>query len=274
MPSRHALSWARFLTLPLAIGLFLGGQNVACAQSPYQLKPGREWTLLGAGAALGLSGMAVIHNIDPYTETELAALNSQDVNSFDRAGMHPYREDVAGDVMRSVSLALPLTLLIDERTREDWKTLGVMWGEVLLLQSGLTAITKGLVQRARPYAYDPEAPPEKRKSRDARVSFFSGHTSATAATCFFLASVYSDYPFSKTTKTIAWSAAAVYPAVVGFLRVDSGHHFRTDVITGYVVGAVIGVLIPKLHKTKDTDGVAPSQSLSLDGMRLGFIFRF
>ena len=246
----------------------------AGAQSPYELKSGTEWTLLGAGAVTGLSGLALLHDIDPFTEAELAALNSQEINSFDRAGMHPYREDVAGNVMRSASLALPLTLLIDERTREDWKTLGVMWGEVLLLQAGLTAITKGLVERTRPYAYDPEAPLEKRMSRDARVSFFSGHTSATAATCFFVASVYSDYPFSKTTKTIAWSLAAVYPAVVGFLRVDSGHHFRTDVLAGYAVGAAAGLLVPLWHRSPahESDSASLSSSAGLNYLRLTWSF--
>lgn len=234
--------------------------NVAFAQSPYELDSKREGSLLGAGAALSLAGLITLHNVEPFTQSELSALSAGDINSFDRSGMKPYRQDQTGDALNYASFALPLTLLIDERTRHDLKTLGMMWGEVLLLQSGLTAITKGLVERARPYAYDPAAPLDKRTSRDSRVSFFSGHSSTTAATCFFLARVYSDYPFSKTTKTVAWSAAAVYPAVVGFLRVDSGHHFRTDVIAGYVVGAAIGYLVPSLHRVMQGHGVSVSTS--------------
>lgn len=254
--------------------VLLGTSGAANAQSPYQLKAGREWTLLGAGAALGLSGLGLMQDIEPFTESELSALSTDDINSFDRSGMEPYRQDVAADALKYTALALPLTLLIDERTRQDWKTLGVMYAEVLLLQSGLTAITKGLAERARPFAYDPNAPLEERTSKDAKVSFFSGHTSSTAATCFFLAKVYSDYPFSKTTKTIAWSAAAVYPAVVGFLRVDSGHHFRTDVLTGYAVGAAVGILVPVLHRATTGGSVTPYQSNSGGISYLGVTIAF
>lgn len=65
----------------------------------------------------------------------------------------------------------------------------------------------------------------------------------------FAAKVFSDYLSSKTAKALIWTAAAVYPAAVGYLRRDSAHHFRTDVITGYIVGALIGCGIPLLHKT-------------------------
>ncbi len=272
MTCRHGLVWARFLKFPLAIAFFIGGQEEAGAQSPYQLRSNREWTLLGVGAALGLSGLALIDDIEPFTENELSALNTQDINSFDRSGMEPYREATAGDVMKYASFALPLTLFIDTRTRQDWKTLGVMWGEVLLVEAGFTAITKGLVRRTRPYAYDPDAPLDQRTSTDARVSFYSGHTSVTAATCFYLARVYSDYPMSGTTKTIAWSVAAVYPAVVGLLRVDSGHHFRTDVLTGYLVGAAVGILIPQLHRASGNEDSSIGAAAS--GGRFALTFNF
>lgn len=270
----RASAWSRLSRSLSVLVLLLSAVDTANAQSPYQLKSGREWTLLGAGAALGISGVALMEEIEPFTEAELAALSTQDINSFDRSGMEPYRGDAAGDVLKYASFALPLTLLADQRTRQDWKTLGLMWGEVLLLESGLTAMTKGLIERARPYAYDPQAPTDLRTSRDAKISFFSGHTSTTAATCFFLAKVYSDYPFSKTTKTIAWSAAAIYPAVVGFLRVDSGHHFRTDVIAGYLVGAAVGYLVPVLHRTLSDQGVAPYQTRSGGLSYVGVTFAF
>ena len=257
-----------------ALLLALVCTDPASAQGPYKLESAREWTLLGSGAALNIGGLALMSGIEPFTVEELGALDPSGINSFDRDGMRPYRATADGDAMLYASFLFPLGLLADGRSRDDWKTLGVMWGEVLLINSGVTALTKGLSQRTRPYAYDSQAPIDKRTSRDARVSFFSGHTATTAATCFFVATVVSDYPFSGTAKTVVWSAAAIYPAVTGFLRIDSGHHFRTDVITGYVVGAAIGVLIPKLHKSTPSEGVAPYQSVSPDGMKIGFVFRF
>ena len=44
-------------------------------------------------------------------------------------------------------------------------------------------------------------------------------------------------------------AAAVVPAITAYLRVKGGKHFYTDVITGYLVGAAVGLIVPELHKT-------------------------
>jgi membrane-associated phospholipid phosphatase len=266
---RSTLRPGKLLGLGLVVLL---GSGPALAESPYRLAPAREWTLLGAGAAMGVTGLALADQREPFTEAELAGLDVADLNGFDRAGMEPFRATWDGDALAYASLALPLTLLADARTREDWKNLGCMWGEVLLLQAGLTGLTKGLVERARPYAYDPGAPLEERTRRSATQSFFSGHTSATAATCYYLARVVSDYPFSKTTKTLAWGTAAIYPAVVGFLRVDSGHHFRTDVLTGYLVGAAIGYLVPQLHRASLKEQAAVQTSLSGGQLTLTFNF--
>jgi len=258
----------------LVIALLVGWSAGASAESPYQLESRREWTLLGVGVALSLGGLAIMESIEPFTPPELAGLDLQDVNAFDRAGVRPYRDSRDGDALKLGSFLMPLSLLIDERSRRDWKTLGVMWGEVLLLQSGFTAMTKGLMKRTRPYAYDPNAPLEARTSTDARISFYSGHTSTTAATCFFLARVYSDYPFSRATKVAAWTVAVVYPAAVAYLRVDSGHHFRTDVITGYVVGAAIGYLVPVLHRVAKHNGLSLYQVRSGRWTYAGLSLRF
>lgn len=65
---------------------------------------------------------------------------------------------------------------------------------------------------------------------------------------FFTARVFSDYLSDHDTRVVIWSAAVTYPAVVAILRVQSGQHFPTDVIVGYVTGATIGYIIPELHK--------------------------
>ena len=94
------------------------------------------------------------------------------------------------------------------------------------------------------------------------VSYYSGHTGTTAAMTFYVAKVYSDYLSNTTTKTLIWAGAAVYPAAVAFLRRDSGHHFNTDVISGYLIGATIGYFIPELHK------FSQNEHLSLNCIRL------
>jgi len=143
---------------------------------------------------------------------------------------------------------LPFTLLADQKLRQEWKTIGVMWGETLLLQSGVNGIVKSLTKRTRPYVYDSDTPLDRKTARDARLSFYSGHTGTSAAMSFFTARVLSDRISDMRTRVIIWSAAAVYPAVVGVLRVESGRHFPGDVIVGYAVGATIGYVVPGLHR--------------------------
>ena len=45
-----------------------------------------------------------------------------------------------------------------------------------------------------------------------------------------------------------WSGAFLIPATTAYLRVKAGRHFPTDVIAGYATGAIVGYLIPHLHK--------------------------
>ena len=53
---------------------------------------------------------------------------------------------------------------------------------------------------------------------------------------------------SKGVKTVTWISAATIPAAMGVLRVRSGRHFPTDVITGYAVGALLGWAVPYIHR--------------------------
>ena len=83
-------------------------------------------------------------------------------------------------------------------------------------------------------------------------SFFSGHTSTTAAASFFMAKVYTDlHPETEGKKWLFYVAALAPPAVVGYFRYKALKHFPTDVLTGIAVGAASGVLIPHLHKKKE-----------------------
>ena len=92
--------------------------------------------------------------------------------------------------------------------------------------------------------YNDDVSLSQKSGRDARMSFFSGHTSTVAAFSFFGAKVFSDYSDNTTHKALVWTGAVILPAVVGYLRVRAGRHFPTDVIAGYLVGGAIGYLVP------------------------------
>jgi hypothetical protein len=232
--------------------------SVGHTQPVYQLEPERDWLLLGSGCALTLGGLIAYENVKPLTLDEIRNLDRTDINRFDRGVVRPFRDGLAGDVATGASMVLPFTLLASHRIRPEWKTIGVMWSEVLLLQTGVNAIVKSLTKRVRPYAYDPGTPLDRKGTAEARVSFYSGHTGTSAAMSFFTARLYSGYFPGRKARVLVWGAAAVYPALIGIERIRSGQHFPSDVITGYLVGAAIGYVVPGLHK------VRPVQRLSVE----------
>jgi membrane-associated phospholipid phosphatase len=64
-----------------------------------------------------------------------------------------------------------------------------------------------------------------------------------------LAKVYTDYHQIKGLKRIGiFTLAAIPPALVGYYRTEAGKHFKSDVITGFVSGAICGILVPEFHK--------------------------
>ena len=122
--------------------------------------------------------------------------------------------------------------------------------------------------------YDPDTPLEKKQTVGARLSFYSGHTSTTAATTFYVARVFSDYLSNKTVKTLIWIGAAIYPALTGYLRRDTGNHFRTDVITGYLMGAAIGYLIPEIHLRNEALNVLCYRNFRNNSVNIRLVYSF
>ena len=241
---------------------------------PYSLDLKKELTLFGVGGALLTAGLIIRSDIDPLTEEEIASLDPMDVPTFDRGTITTKKEVTAGDLLLFSSMCFPFAFISNEETKRDINTLAAMTGEVFVLQMGLNFLVKALTQRVRPYCYDAKTPLIKKTAVSAKLSFYSGHTSTTAAMSFFVAKVFSDYLSSSSTKFIIWTSAAIYPALTGLLRLDSGSHFRSDIIVGYITGALIGYLVPVIHKSKLKDNLAIHSVFSNDRIALSFVYSF
>ena len=239
--------------------------NLSFSQSPqdgpFELIFGKEAAIIGAGAAVGVTAFLIMSNNNQLTEDGINSLKPDDVNGFDRIAVGPFEEDKLADFILYGSFLLPVTFLTYEETREDFGTLSLMYGEVVLLNAGINGLVKGLTTRNRPFVYDENSPLEQKYKIDARHSFYSGHTSFTASNSFFTARVFSEYLTDNTAKVLIWSAAALIPAVTGLSRINTHNHFPTDAIVGYIVGAAIGYLIPELHKyeNESSDSVTAEQ---------------
>jgi len=222
------------------------------AQSPYELSWKKDGGLVALGGITSGLGLYTRSNLQVFTNTDLAALNAQDVNAFDRFATNNYSRsaDKASDVFWLGSHVLPFLFLTKKKTRKNFAVGALIYSEVLFITTGITLLIKSTAKRTRPFVYNSDAPLDKKLTKNARTSFLSGHTSITTANCFFTAKVFSDYYPESQWKPAVWATAAIIPAITGYLRVKAGKHYPTDTIAGYLLGATTGILIPHLHKKK------------------------
>ena len=234
--------------------------NPAVAQSPYELSWKKDGGLVALGGISTGLGLYLRSNQATLTIAELEALNPNTINSFDRIATEYYSTKAAkaSDFFWGGSHALPFLFLVNKKTRKDFSKISALYGETFFITLGLTVLVKSTANRIRPFAYNTLAPLDEKTSPNATTAFPSGHTSITAANCFFAAKIFADYFPDSKWKPVVWTSAAVIPAITGYLRVRAGKHFPTDTIAGYLLGASAGILIPHLHKKK-------SKNLSFHG---------
>jgi len=243
-----------FRTVLFTTALYFSFLQNGHAQSPYTLKwPTEAYHVALGGITLG-TGLIISSSINGLTEEELALLDRNSINSFDRGATYNSSSSArtASDILVSGSFLLPLTLLAPKDTRKDFGKIAALYGETTLVIVGLTYLTKVVVLRTRPYAYNEDFSLATKKSLGAHFAFFSGHASFTAANCFFTAKVFSDYFPDSKLKPYVWAGAIIIPAATGYFRVAAGRHFPTDVIAGYIVGASVGILVPHFHRNRNT----------------------
>jgi len=226
------------------------------AQSPYSLNADLEPRLV-LGTFLLDGGVSLLErDIEPLSLEEVLALDPIEVNKFDRPATDNWRPKVASysDIGLSASVLLPLTLGLENTISKQFDELSLLWIETLGITYLVTNLTKVLVKRKRPYVYNSNLVLREAIStsddvrRNARLSFFSGHTSITAAMSFLFAQTYNDFYPDDGTRYVIWSGAALLPAAIGIMRVLAGRHYPSDVIVGYIVGAAVGILVPRLHR--------------------------
>lgn len=227
---------------------------IGFSQSPYALKTGRELTWLGVGAVAVGTSTVLQKNTEPLSPAAVAALNSADINAFDRKATTHY--SVGADKLSTVLLAanagtLGVLTLATQPMRQDLKTVAIMYIETALLANGVEGIVKGLSQRTRPFVYNPVAPLADKLDKDARLSFFSGHATNAFATAVFTGEVFRHYfPHSKL-KPVVWIGSLGLATATAVLRYEAGKHYPTDLLAGAAFGSLVGWGIPRLHGVKN-----------------------
>ena len=145
--------------------------------------------------------------------------------------------------------------MVRDREWRDLFTITAMYGEATLLTLALSGFSKAMHPRNRPYLYNTAIDDDEYTrllgDADCQRSFFSRHTALAFNSALFLSKVTADcYGSSKATAAF-WAVSLTAAAAVGVSRYASGQHFPSDVLTGALVGSLVGYGIPWLHGKGD-----------------------
>lgn len=226
----------------------------------YKVKAKYELPAGIAGLALSTIGYKRLATVSNMTAADVAKLNPNDINSFDRpiAFKDPakfHSADKTADFFLNFSIVSPVILALDKKIRRQWLDLIALYTVTHTFDNALYFIGTFSVRRPRPLVYNPRVPMSEKTGDGKSNSFFSGHVGFSSAATFYAAKVYTDYHHIKGWERILYYAiAAVPPAMVGYFRMQGGRHFKTDVLTGFVAGGTAGILVPELHRIKQKHG--------------------
>lgn len=272
------------LFLLFAFSLSTYSQNTSTQsgnnESPYKTSWAVDAPYLGLSIGLNVLGFKFIQEKDPLTLEEMNDLDKNDVPRIDRflAGNYNERADDISYYPFYGSFAVPVIMMLTPDLSPHAGQISVLFVESMATTGAFFTLSAGLIDRPRPLTYNTSLPDELRTEASAQRSFIGGHTAATASATFFAAKIYNDFYPDSRAKPYVWTAAAVIPAYVGYLRSKSGKHFLTDNIAGYVVGAASGILVPEFHKKKNENfRMTPTMGVDLrgneyQGISLGYRF--
>ena len=206
-----------------------------------------------------------------FSEFTIGSLDQnaiQEINVLDRgiAGRWDIDAKGKGKIFKNIAIYLiPLFLFLFKGSIKRKIVLFFIFSQGYVLTEAITGITKGLVERYRPFTYlsinqlEKLNPKEKEKflediiDYDILNSFFSGDASILSYGFVFFAFSYSLIYTNYRNKSIVWITAIVGIVLGFYFRTLSGKHFPTDVIVGGLVGALIAIGILKLHNGKNID---------------------
>ena len=247
---------------------------IAVSASPYKLSPVTDSILIGSGAALSGMFLCSETRVAPLSDEEIASQSKNDINRFDRSAADnwsPASAKWSNGILAAIMVS-PSGLLIEKDTRNDFVTLSVMYGESILITTGLNGSVKNIVQRKRPYTYNSDVPDEEKKKTDSVRSFYSGHTANAFNSAVFISTVYADYYPESSLRFGVWGAALSAASLTGYLRYRAGKHYPTDIIAGAAAGSTTGWLVPALHR--QGDGNISLQVITGDETMIAVIMNF
>jgi membrane-associated phospholipid phosphatase len=218
----------------------------------YSIKAGIDVPLTVTGVAWSLYGFSKIYNKDTSSAAQVLALNRNDINSFNRSAIDQYSQKAfdISNIFFYGAMPLPLVLMLDQKIRKDAFKVLFLYIEAMGITGILYTSAAYIHDKYRPYAYNPNAPLDRRKRGGAKNSFYAGHVALVATSVFFVAKTYAEYHPGSKIKWLLYTMAGAATATTGYLRYKAGEHFPTDIFLGVGLGTVTGILVPYFHKHK------------------------
>ncbi len=222
--------------------------------NPFTLDLVTDITLGTLSAGTFITSLVIKTSADFPRYNPATIYDRNTVNAFDRWAMNPYNAalDKTADVAVGLGFALPVITFGLESAFGNLPVMslldvGVMYLEAFMLNYGLRSILKMTMLRPRPYMYFDSRDPDGITSDDWQFSWPSGHSSN-----IFMATTFLSYVFCEYYPDSAWKVPVVVfdtalAVGTGVLRILSGNHFLTDVLTGAAIGAACGFFVPFVH---------------------------
>ncbi len=156
----------------------------------------------------------------------------------------------ASDVLGLLTFASPIAMVVGQGIDKSLAHRGVVYAETLSASWLLNTTAKYVVQRPRPYAYstDPNiVTMTAQQRRISHLSFYSGHASSSFTAAVAGSYLYAAQSSDETSRALFWGFELALASATANLRVRAGKHFFSDIIMGAIVGAGMGLAIPRLH---------------------------
>lgn len=271
---RGILHGAPMLTATLLLAQLLVAPPAAAAPTPTERAPVAEPSTpprpedpFDAELAIDLPIIALTGSV--YVATEVIkhqlpwdgcyACEPSRLGPLDRRVLDNYVRGAApaSDAFLYSSLVIPIAAdlgdVLGHRTGiRGWGKDVAVLVETATVNAALNTAVKFAIGRPRPFSYGLDGSGRDPTAGDARLSFYSGHTSTT----FAMATAYgylftARHPRSKWVAPV-WILGYAFAGTTGVLRVAAGKHFWSDVIVGAVAGTAVGLAIPAAHRMSKT----------------------
>jgi membrane-associated phospholipid phosphatase len=212
--------------------------------------------IIAGGLVSDYPAIGRIKNKPDLTNSEILDLNPGLLNPLDRwaiqqnPSQYLMYSKLSDNIEPPIFVILPALLGLDKKIRKDWLDILFMYVEghvITFTVYNYSWLGPTFQNKFRPITYYTSLPMADRTTGNNRNSAYSGHTASVAYTSFFVAKVYCDYN-PDASKFLIYTAALIPPLAMGYIRVKALAHMPSDCITGLTVGALVGIILPQLHK--------------------------